>query len=259
MIGAHPVRATGTPSPPGGESIVGAYAGWKPGSAGAGRPATSRPPAVRRASLLWGSQLAALAALYAPALLLLLGLLAISLRSGTPLASFTRDPTALLQASPFLGLLSNLGVLLWCACAAVCCFTAALLRGAPRSRSPAPLLLCSGLFTAALLADDLFRIHDWFFPTVAHLRQEAIYAGYLAMALLFLARFRAAIRRAHAGLLLALSLTAFGLSVGADVLPPAAAPWHYLFEDGLKFLGIVGWFGYWLTNSYRFLRTALAG
>jgi hypothetical protein len=58
-----------------------------------------------------------LAAFYCPAAAVLLTAVVVSQRNGISLRTFTRDPTAFMDARPFVGALSNLGVLGWCAAA----------------------------------------------------------------------------------------------------------------------------------------------
>lgn len=213
---------------------------------------------LRRSSLLVQLRplAPALAALYLPPATLLVLIALVSLQTGIHVSYFTRDPTAILQASPFVGVLSNIGVLLWCAAAAICFFCAALLR-CPGVRQEVPVFfLASGLLTLLLLVDDLFRLHDFILPTYGHIGQEAFYAGYSVLAGLYLVRFRDLLLKTKC-LILATALGALGLSVMVDVLPETLLPWHFLVEDGLKLLGIVGWAGYWVGTGFQAVRSRL--
>lgn len=172
--------------------------------------------------------------------LALLGMAAVASRMrGVPLALFTRDPMEITGGHPLYGVISNLGVLLWCSCAAVCFFTALALRGTGR-RSPAlPFILWGGMATTVLLLDDLFLLHDILLPRHLGMRQRWIYAGYAGVCLLYLLRFRAITSR-NTPLLLAIAL--FGVSVVVDILPESVLPFNrHLVEDGSKFLGIALW------------------
>ena len=64
---------------------------------------------------------------YLTALLGLCVLAWISSTTGVPVSNLTRDPLAVMGAPVYTGLLSNLGILLWCATAAITLFGAAVL------------------------------------------------------------------------------------------------------------------------------------
>ena len=66
--------------------------------------------------------------LYLPALLALLAVVLVSKQAEIPIYKFTRDPSAIAGISSFAGIVSNLGVLLWCASAAISLFSWAVLR-----------------------------------------------------------------------------------------------------------------------------------
>lgn len=187
-----------------------------------------------------------IAALYSPALALLGVVAAAAWTTGIPPARFTMDPAALAGSHPLLGVVSNIGVLLWTAAAAISLFTAMLLHGRRAQREHARFLLVAGLLTAWLALDDLFMLHEWLFPIVLGIPQAIVLAAYAAIVGLFLVRFGALIARTDM-LLLGFALAFFAASVAADQLPGAwfgAWGWLYLLEDGCKLLGITGWAGH---------------
>ena len=59
---------------------------------------------------------------FAPALSVLLAITAASLFLGVSMPNMTRDITAIANVHPLSGVLSNLGILLWCVAATVCGF-----------------------------------------------------------------------------------------------------------------------------------------
>jgi len=89
--------------------------------------------------------------------------------------------------NPFLGFVSNLGVLVWCASAAVCLFSWAVLRNRVDARIFASFVFYAGLLSALLLVDDFFELHELVFPKYLHVPETFTYAcyGFLAVALLF--------------------------------------------------------------------------
>lgn len=151
----------------------------------------------------------------------------------------TQDPIAVLERrayAPYIGILSNLGILLWSATATLCLFTAMGIEAKAEGPRRAFFLAAGGL-TLLWLLDDLLMIHE-------ATDQGFVYAVYTLAAGLFLLRH---IREILAGetILLALALAGFALSVGIDgnlVPTPEAA--HYFLEDGLKFTGLCFWFAF---------------
>lgn len=205
----------------------------------------------------WRRWLSTLAGWYLPPLALIAVVAWVSAQAQIPVSNFTRDPTAILRASPFVGLLSNLGVLLWCAATAVCLFCAAALR-CQSVREEAPrFFLASGCLTLLLLVDDLFRLHDFILPTYGGLAQEVFYLLYGGLAAVYLVRFRVRLLKTNLPLLLS-ALGLLASSVLLDVLPETLLPWHFLVEDGLKFLGIVGWAGYWAGAGLQAVRATFS-
>lgn len=192
-----------------------------------------------------------LAAVLAPALLVLAAVAAVAWFADVAPGRFTMDPAVLAGAHPFLGAVSNLGVLVWTGGAAIALFAAQMLRRRAGQGERARFLLAAGLLTTWLMLDDLFMLHEWFFPDVLGVAQTLVLACYAALAGGFLLRFRGQIAQLD-GLLLGLAIMFFGTSVLLDQLPEEwfrAWGWLYLFEDGCKLLGIVSWSAYFAQVS----------
>lgn len=58
--------------------------------------------------------------IYVPIIILLLFLVIINIIYDIPVGLITRDPAYIMKAHPFVGLVSNIGVLFWCASATLC-------------------------------------------------------------------------------------------------------------------------------------------
>jgi hypothetical protein len=186
-----------------------------------------------------------LLSLYIPTGMLLLTVLAISLRTGIPVAMFTRDPADITDSSPFLGVLSNIGILLWCASATICFFAALFLKR-KNAGGMAVFFFISGLITSMLLADDLFLLHERIFPEYFHWRQRYVYLSYVAITFVYLLRFRATILKSNF-VTLVLAFGFFFLSIvidGIAVKYEGFRPFHHFFEDGFKLFGLSSWLGY---------------
>ena len=186
--------------------------------------------------------------LYAGAFLILVATAAASYIMDLPVATFMQDPAANFGGHPFTGLVSNLGVLAWCATAVVCTFTYGLRRESGGDRELLLMIGWGGVLSAVWMFDDLFMLHELIVPQDLGIPQPVILATYGAATLLFLARFRAVFGRTRLGLL-ATSLLFLGLSVALDLVS-TGPNWHHLFEDGAKFMGIVGWLAYFVSASW---------
>ena len=165
----------------------------------------------------------------------------------------TRDMAAIARIHPLSGILSSFGVLLWCATVSICLFGAMAIRRR-NDRGKLGLLLSSAALSPSLLADDFFMIHDFLAPVYFRFHEHFIFMSLGAAVLMYLFAFRKIIfQTAFGGLLLALGF--LSVSVVTDtVLEPwfrQLGDWHYLFEDGSKWLGIACWCGYYSSTSYK--------
>ena len=198
-----------------------------------------------------------LAALYLPAVGVL-GLAALaSVCLNVRMAKLMQDPLAIYHRHPLFGALSNLGVLLWCAAAATCLYAAALLRGRGDRRAQR-FLLFSGLFTSVLALDDLFQVHEDLLERYLGIGESVAFflATYGVLFVLYLAVCRRAILETDWSLL-ALAMVFFAVSQALDSFHVDIGRWTLLLEDGMKFFGIVSWFGYHVRASYHYGRAAL--
>lgn len=183
-------------------------------------------------------------------LLTALGVLAViattSLVGGVPVPFMTRDIAALGHLHPLAGVLSNLGILLWAATAAICLFVAVTERG----RLSAPVVRCllfAGLLSAWLTLDDCFQIHEDLSPRYLHVRERYVYLSLALAVVVHLWTSRAVILRSRWSLL-ALAFVFLGTSAMLDALllgwAQQIGDWEFFYEDGSKWLGIVCWNAY---------------
>lgn len=197
-----------------------------------------------------------LASLYILPLLFLCAVVVASRQTGLDMAMLMRDPAAIAHLNPFTGVASNLGALLWSAAATICLFSWAVLRHRAGQAEFSRFILCSGLVTTLLMLDDFFLLHEHMFPRYLGVNEKLVYLGYMGVVLAWLVVFRKQILKTDY-LLLLLALGLFALSVFVDAiqyrLEPLIGNWRMLLEDGGKFLGIVGWLGYF----FRCCRVAI--
>ena len=168
---------------------------------------------------------------------------------GVPIAFFVRDPMSTLDGHPLTGVLSNVGVLLWCAAAAICFFASALVRD--RRPEIAAFFLWSAVVTTVLLLDDFFLFHDDLARRFFGVKQRYVELAYLFGIAVYLAAFWRVLLASEWRLLFA-ALALFALSMGIDQLQHLwLSPWRIGLEDGAKFLGIVGWMGFFVQAAFR--------
>lgn len=166
---------------------------------------------------------------------------------GISVAYFTRDPAITLYGHPFVGVISHIGIIFWCAAMAICFFAAYVLFKAGVERLPA-FLFWSGLFTGWLMLDDFFMFHEYVFPESFGIPQEAIMITYVVLMLICFLRFgRLLLSLEYTTLLLACGFFAF--SVATDMWM-AQSDLQFLVEDGAKLLGIVTWLMFFSRTGY---------
>jgi hypothetical protein len=170
-------------------------------------------------------------------------LLRLSTAGGLKPIRVIRDLAQTCRTPIGVGLLPNLGVLLWTAATALPLFVA--FSGLAASGRWRQLLLLGGALSALLTLDDFFLLHDRYIgPTF-------LYLLYAALALTILVRFRDLLGQAGAGLFLAAAVF-LGLSVGIDVVQdvlPLAYTQSQILEEGAKFVGIACWSAFWWRAS----------
>ncbi len=177
---------------------------------------------------------------------------------GVWFATLSRDPTQAAGVPFYVGIVSNLGILLWDTAVVVCLFAAALVRRDPARRDDMWFLASLGTLTAVLMLDDLFMVHDEVFPKYLGVPEEPIEALYLLMTLAFMLRFRRLLLRPQVLLFLS-ALALFGVSILIEYAPEGWSLRIHVIEDGSKLLGIANWLAYALWASFERLGGPVAG
>ena len=172
-----------------------------------------------------------------------------------PISRFTRDLLAITNGHPLYGFVSNLGAILWSASAAFCLFAYALLRSDSRVRHEVRFFITGGLISLILLIDDFFMLHDSIAPVYFGMNEGVFILIYGALCFYYLLVHWELIRE-RGFLLCSLAVAFFTLSILVDALPETLIPWHHLFEDGFKFMGITSWCGFQYTVCLHRVRLA---
>ena len=189
--------------------------------------------------------------IYLPAIMLLFGLVFVRLIYKVDIGAITRDPLQLFEAPPFVGMVSNIGILCWCSAMAICFFSSKIIQKKFNDYKIAQFLFYSSVVTCILMIDDLFLFHEIVLPDYLHIQQIIIYPTYVIMIAVYLFKFYKTILRTDYILLL-LAFVFFGTSIIIDILSEhIVIPEVFFFEDGVKFLGVIGWATYYIRTSFQ--------
>ena len=93
----------------------------------------------------------------------------------------TRDPAAVARLPWYVGALSNLGAIMWCAAATILIFTGSLRAVRLNRPRDAQFMLHTGGLIALMLCDDLFLVHDHLLPGLFGIHEASMYAAYLVL------------------------------------------------------------------------------
>ncbi|ESA33343.1 hypothetical protein N836_21900 [Leptolyngbya sp. Heron Island J] len=193
--------------------------------------------------------------IFIPSILLILAIGLAKVLFQVPIYKLIGDVFSIADIHPLSGLLSNIGVLLWCAAATICFFVAGVLRQTKNYRV-IPFLLASACLSMYLLIDDFFLLHEELVPTYIGILQNTVLMLIMIAVVVYLFWFRRIILRTQYGFML-IAIGFLGISVGVDtVLKPwllFLGEWKSLLEDGAKLIGITSWLSYYTDVAYQFL------
>lgn len=148
----------------------------------------------------------------------------------------------------YYGFISNLGVMLWSATAAVCLFAGGLFLFCNHQRGVTLFALSAGVLTAWLALDDAFLVHEVVLPSLG-IPQNAVLASYAALALIYiLVSWRFILSSDYWVLLV--GGAALALSMVVDTVFHSLAPALVHLEDGAKFFGIFCWTSFHISTCF---------
>jgi hypothetical protein len=165
--------------------------------------------------------------------------------AGVPVRNLFGDPVSVAKMPFYVGIFSNLGLLMWSASAAYCFMGSAMTRKDPRK---ARFLFVSGVFTAWLALDDMMLIHESVIPDFLHIGEGYVYLTYMILAVAYLVYFLKDILSTRRFVVLAAALFFFAASIGIDKLVEISN-YEIFFEEGLKLFAITFWLAYFTTTS----------
>ncbi|MGB3532229.1 MAG: hypothetical protein WBA13_01790 [Microcoleaceae cyanobacterium] len=162
-------------------------------------------------------------------------------QTGAAISQLTRDPVIVFKESAYIGFLSQVGIFFWAGASVICLYTTYILANGIGNLKLEKFFLGAGLLSLLLGLDDVFMLHETF-SAYANISEKKIFAGYLALLLLWVFKFYSIIFRTEY-LLLGIALAFFGLSIIIDIAVPDI-PNIILLEDGAKLIGILTWMAY---------------
>ncbi|MGV2829685.1 hypothetical protein [Myxosarcina sp. GI1(2024)] len=186
-----------------------------------------------------------------------------SWKTNLPVSSFTKDIASIADVNPFNGVISNLGILLWCAAASICLFSFAVLQNLKTNHASIQkkfrfFLLVSGSIGLIIMFDDLFLLHEEILPSL-NISEKAVFLSYMIMICLYLLKFRKTILKTE-WIVLCLGLLCFAASIIIDILVMSGKIIFFdkfFFEDGLKLLAIASWFSYFVRLCFQILKNTI--
>ncbi|MFP4299965.1 MAG: hypothetical protein ACLFT0_19310 [Spirulinaceae cyanobacterium] len=192
---------------------------------------------------------------FIPPILLLLAVGLAKVLFQLPIYELMGDTASVAKVHPFTGLISNIGVLLWCGAATICFFVAGALRRTRNSKK-VNFFLASACLSTYLLIDDFFLFHEELAPNYIGISQDIVVVLIIIAVLMYFFWFRRIILQTRYGLILiAAGLLAASIAVDTILKPwlLGLGEWRSLIEDGAKLLGITSWLSYYMNTAYQFL------
>lgn len=187
---------------------------------------------------------------YTMILFLLILIFVISRKMNIPVANLTGDPASILNSPSYIGLLSNMGIVLWSFTCAICFFSSVVQNKFKRSEESS-FFVFFGFLTFILLIDDLFMVHDRIFPGYFKIGGELLYLVYFIYTIFIFIRFGKFIILRTEYLVLLIACVFFSLSILFDLfMNQSHSSINYLIEDGFKFLGIFTFFIFFSRTGY---------
>ena len=177
-------------------------------------------------------------------------IIGLSIANGIEPILVIRDLAQTYGAPILIGLISNLGVLMWAASASIALFSS--LSGLIGKREKSNFLFLGGILTCVLCLDDFFLLHD------RYIGPDLLYATYSIIGIYILIKFRKIIIEIDF-LPFISSVFFLGLSIIFDKFFQGIFAENYLnvnlLEECFKFIGIACWLNFWFKASRNSLKS----
>jgi hypothetical protein len=175
-----------------------------------------------------------------------------SVYKGVLPSNLTRDTATILRGPAYTGALSNFGIILWSATAAIMLFSAYHLYKNTVQRRAALMTFLFGCLTAMLCLDDTYQFHEKAFSGIIYVPEELIYVFYLTCIVVIATVCRVVVVTTPYIIGLA-AMTFFGTSILIDELNLPSGIHDAFIEDSFKFVGIALWTVYHYRSAFGFI------
>lgn len=216
------------------------------------QPSNSREDHFFSFSAFWKQVIRIIPALFLSSVLALGGAaitVLVARLTDNPIWKLAKDPADVIQFQPYIGMLSNWGALLWMTTAAICLFTAAILKSSRARPQTRRFIFFSGVLSLILAVDDLYMFHDRVLPRVLHIHEYFFYLLYIILMLTYVIAFMREILR-HEYILFGIAFVFFVLSRRFFIRIPLLDEFMTT-GDMLKYFGIVFWLAFFYRTASR--------
>ncbi|MBL4870516.1 MAG: hypothetical protein JKX72_06140 [Robiginitomaculum sp.] len=156
----------------------------------------------------------------------------------------------------YYGFVSNLGIFLWVATAAISLFCATVFLQWKNAKAILRFAVTAGLFSAWLAMDDAFLLHEIVFPKIG-VPQFLVLAIYVLLALSYIiSSWRVVLSSEY--WILGLGVGGVAISLGVDQIYHSLDPMIVIIEDSAKFFGLFCWFAYHVVTLIVAFQTNMA-
>ena len=191
-----------------------------------------------------------------PSIIILAFIAIMNLFFGVPVTALMRDVAAIAKINPFYGVISELGLYLWCATGAICIFASVLIGKKQRNKA-ASFLCYSGFLAFYLMIDDAFLLHEHVLPKYLNITEIFVYCILGSTVICYLIIYRDFILKTTNYMLLVFALILLSLSVFFDTIGLYFFPTsqlQFFVEDGCKWLGIATYCSYYINTALLHVR-----
>jgi hypothetical protein len=187
----------------------------------------------------------------------LFAILVIAVKSGIEPSDLSRDYSGVYHLEPYVGMLSSLGIFIWCASVTLCWFSWYFLRMRNPNSGRKNFFFVSGLITAIIAIDDLFQFHEVIVPDYIGIHEVSFYIAYTFILIVFNIKYVNTLMNKYFSILIT-SYFFLAISIVFDVFFEEIVPFGTYIEDGLKFMGIALWSAYFFKTILVELSGAIA-
>lgn len=182
--------------------------------------------------------------------------LVIAVKSGVEPSDLSRDYNGVYHLEPYVGMLSSLGIFIWCGAITLCWFAWYFIKVKNPNSGRKNFFLISGIITSIIAVDDLFQFHEVIIPDYLGLPEITFYITYLFTLFIFNIKYINMLMNRHFSLLI-VSYFFLAISIVFDMLFEDIVPFGTYVEDGLKFMGIAFWSAYFFKTVLQELNESI--